>query len=63
MNLKFLNCMTVHYLIFFLFLSTMNYLAEALTDLDEGHDKSGSTTVDSENDMYYRLAQDETHQF
>ena len=37
----------------------MNYLAEALTDLDEDHDKSGSTIVEGENNMYYRLAQDE----
>ena len=37
----------------------MNYLAEALTDPDEDHDKSGSTTVESENDVYYRLAQNE----
>ena len=37
----------------------MNYLAEALTGLDEDHDKRGSTIVEGENDMYYRLAQDE----
>lgn len=34
--------------------STMNYLAQALTDLDEDHDKSGSTIVEGENNMYYR---------
>ena len=37
----------------------MNYLAQALTDLHEDHDKSGSTTVEGENNIYYRLAQDE----
>ena len=37
----------------------MNYLAEALTGLDEDHDKRGSTIVEGENNMYYRLAQDE----
>ena len=37
----------------------MNYLAEALTDPDEDHDKSGSTTVEGENDVYYGLAQNE----
>jgi len=37
----------------------MNYLAEALTDPDEDHDKSESTTGESENDMYYRFAQNE----
>ncbi|XP_067041747.1 uncharacterized protein [Acropora muricata] len=33
--------------------STMNYLAEALTGLDEDHDKRGSTIVEGENNMYY----------
>ena len=37
----------------------MNYLAEALTDLDEDHEKRGSTTAENENDMHYRLSQDE----
>ena len=32
----------------------MNYVAEALKHLDEDQDKSGSTTVDSENDTCYR---------
>jgi len=32
---------------------------EALTDLDEDHEKRGSTTAENENDMHYRLSQDE----